>query len=309
MKKISVVSPCYNEEGNVKELYLEIKQILGDFKAYAHEIIFIDNASKDNTVKILKELAKDDKSLKIIVNSMNFGHLRSPYHGLLQAGGDAAILIASDFQDPPTLIRDFIKKWEEGFPVVIGVRKSNEEDPLILFRKLYYYLLNRCSKEKQIKNFTGFGLYDRKVVDLFKKLDDPYPYFRGLLTEFGFERAEVPFIQPSRKKGKTKNNFYTLYDLAILGFVHHSKIPLRISVLFGFLCSLFCMIVGLTYFVYKLLHWDTFSAGIAPLIIGFFFFASLQFIFIGVLGEYVMAVFDYSRKRPLVIEKERINFD
>lgn len=308
MKKISIVSPCYNEEDNVKELYLQIKQILGDFKAYIHEIIFIDNASNDNTVKVLKELAGNDESLKIIVNSRNFGHLRSPYHGFLQAGGDAAILIASDFQDPPALIRDFIKKWEEGFPVVIGVRKKSEGDSLVLFRKFYYYLINCCSEEKQIKNFTGFGLYDRKVIDFFKETEDPYPYLRGLLTEFGFERAEIPFVQPPRKKGKTKNNLYTLYDLAILGFVHHSKIPLRVSILFGFLCSFLCMIVSLSYFVYKLLYWNTFSVGMAPLIIGFFFFASLQFIFIGILGEYVMAIFDYSKKRPLVIEKERINF-
>ncbi len=188
------------------------------------------------------------------------------------------------------------------------MRKRSEGDSLILFRKFYYYLINRCSGEQQIKNFTGFGLYDRKVIDFFRKTEDPYPYFRGLLTEFGFERVEIPFIQQLRKKGKTKNNFYTLYDLAMLGFVHHSKIPLRISILFGFLCSLLCMVAGLTYFIYKLLHWDTFSAGIAPLIIGFFFFASLQFIFIGVLGEYVMAIFDYSKKRPLVVEKERINF-
>jgi glycosyltransferase involved in cell wall biosynthesis len=309
MKLISVVTPCYNEEENVEELCQKVKEVFQDLGSYAYEHIFIDNASKDNTVKLLKEIAKKDKNVKIIVNSRNFGPIRSPYYGLFQAGGDAVVLIAADFQEPPSLIKDFIKKWEEGFKIVVGVKSRSEENPIMFaVRKLYYDIIRKLSDEEQIKNFTGFGLYDKKVIDIFKRIEDPCPYFRGLIAETGFERAEIHFVQPRRKKGRSATTLYGMYSMAMLGFVNHSRIPLRIATFTGFILGIASLLIALAYFVYKLIFWKSFQVGMAPLVIGVFFFFSVQLFFIGILGEYIGAIHTQVKKRPLVVEKERINF-
>ncbi|MDP2946503.1 MAG: glycosyltransferase family 2 protein [Nanoarchaeota archaeon] len=310
MKLISVVTPCYNEEQNVEVLYHQVKDIFEKLPEYNYEHIFIDNSSTDRTVTILKGIAISDHHLKIIVNVRNFGHIRSPYHGILQSKGDAAIFLAADLQDPPSMIIDFINKWEEGYKIIIGTKtKSKENKLMFLIRKLFYNLISKISETDQIKNFTGFGLYDRKFIEILRSLDEPYPYFRGLITEFGFNRIEIPYTQPKREKGKTKNNFYTLYDMAMLGFVNHSKVPLRLASFIGFGVSLLSFFIALVYLVYKLLFWSSFSVGIAPLVIGIFFFGGVQLFFLGIIGEYIGAIFTQVKKRPLVIEKERINFD
>ena len=304
------MTPCYNEEENVRNVYEQVKQVFDVLENYTYEHIFIDNASKDGTVSILKEIAGKDKNVKIIVNARNFGHIRSPYHAILQAKGDAVISISADLQDPPLMIKDFIEKWEEGFKIVVGVKKGSEENPLMFgIRKLYYNLIERYAETEQIKNFTGFGLYDKEFVDILRKLDEPYPYFRGLITEMGFERAEIEFMQPKRKKGKSNNNFYTLYDMAMLGFVNHSKVPLRMATFVGFSVAILSLLVALSYFIYKLIFWQSFQLGMAPMVIGVFFFAAVQLFFIGIIGEYIGAIYTQVKNRPLVIEKERINFD
>lgn len=310
MNKISVVSGCYNEEGNVEEMSRQVKNIFKDLPQYTYEYIFIDNASEDRTVEILKGIARSDKNVKIIVNTRNFGHIRSPYYGILQAKGDAVIYICSDLQEPPVLIKDFIKKWESGYKVVVGVKSKSKENFLMFFiRNIYYKLLNFFSETRQIENFTGFGLYDRIVINKIREIDDPYPYFRGIISETGYDVATVEYNQPKRIKGVTKNNFYTLFDMAMLGFVTNSKLPLRLAIFIGFIFSVVCFFLGVTYLIYKLLFWDRFQLGIAPLVIGLFFFFSVQLLFIGILGEYIGAIYTQVRKRPLVIEKERINFD
>ncbi len=309
MKLISVISPCYNEEGNVELLYSKVKNVFNGLNEYAYEHIFIDNASTDNTVHILKAIAKGDKNLKIIVNSRNFGHIRSPFYGLLQSRGDAAIVLASDLQDPPEMIKDFIAKWEEGYKIVAGVKKQSKESKLMTaVRRLYYNLISSVSEINQVKSFTGFGLYDKKIVGILREINDPYPYFRGLICEIGFEICKIEYLQPVRKKGITKNNFYTLYDIAMLGIINHSKLPLRLATMLGFIAAFLSLLVATVYFVYKLIFWYNFSVGTAPIIIGLFFFSSVQLFFIGIIGEYIGSIHTQVLKRPLVIEKERINF-
>lgn len=310
MKLISILTPTYNEEDNVENIYRQVKNVLNDLPEYLYEHVFIDNASTDKTVDILKQIAKDDKNVRIIVNVRNFGHIRSPYHGMLQCKGDIVISIVADLQDPPEMIKKFIKKWEEGYKIVIGVKtKSKENKLMFLIRKIFYNIIIRISETEQIKNFTGFGLYDREFINILRSLDDPYPYFRGLITEIGFPKIEIPYTQPKREKGKTKNNFYTLYDNAMLGFVNHSKIPLRLASFIGFIVALLNILVALGYFIYKLIYWNRFELGLAPLVIGIFFFGGVQLFFLGIIGEYIGAIFTQVKKRPLVIEKERINFD
>ena len=310
MKLISVVTGCYNEEENVEELYRQVKEVFAGLPCYRYEHIFIDNASTDRTVSILKEIAKKDKNVKIIVNAKNFGHIRSPYHALLQAQGEAVISVVADLQDPPSMIGDFLKKWEEGYKIVIGIKKKSLENPfMFMIRKLYYNLIERIAETEHIKSFTGFGLYDKSFVDVLRRLDEPYPYFRGLVAELGQERFEIEYEQPKRKRGKTTNNFYTLYDMAMLGFVNHSKVPLRLASFSGFVCAFMSLLVAIGYFIYKLIFWSEFQLGVAPLVVGFFFFMSVQLFFIGMLGEYIGAIYTQAKKRPLVIEKERVNFD
>ena len=309
-KLISVVTPCYNEEENVENLYMQIKLIFDKMNSYSYEHIFIDNASKDKTVLILKEIAKRDKNVKIIVNTRNFGHIRSPYYAFFQASGDAVICIFADLQDSPSIINNFVTKWEEGFKIVVGVKRKSKENFIIFaIRKLYYILLNKYAETEQIKNFSGYGLYDRQFVDTLRTISDPYPYFRGLITEIGFDIAKVPYDQPKRKKGISKNSFYTLYDTAMLGFVNHSKVPLRLATFTGFAVSIFSFLSALVYFIYKLIFWDRFDVGIAPLVIGLFFFAAVQLFFVGMIGEYIGAIYTQVKNRPLVVVKERINFE
>ena len=310
MPLISVITPCFNEEENIRELSQRVKQVFDNLPNYTYEHIFIDNASKDKTVKILKEIATENPQVKIIVNTRNFGHVRSPMHAVFQAKGDAVIGIVADFQDPPELIPDFIKKWEEGYKIVIGV-KAKTEDSLLFYtiRKAYYKIIGQLSDVEMVQNFTGLGLYDKKVIDILRDIDDPYPYFRGLICDIGYERAVILYDQPARKRGITKNNFYTLYDLAMLGITNHSKVPLRLATMTGFAVAIISLLTALGYFFYKLIFWKSFSLGIAPLVIGLFFFSSVQLFFIGIIGEYIGSIHTQVLKRPLVIEKERINFD
>ncbi len=308
-KLISIVTACYNEEENVRELHERVLKEMLSLGDYCYEHIFIDNASTDRTVEILKEIAAHDRRVKIIVNARNFGHIRSPYHALLQAKGEAVISVVADLQDPPEMIADFIKKWEKGYKIVVGVKEKSEESPLFFaVRKLYYNLIGRLSEISLIKNFTGFGLYDRKVMDILRQIDDPYPYFRGLICDIGFERAEIPYVQPVRRRGFTKNNFYTLYDMAMLGITNHSKVPLRLATMTGFTMAFFSLFLAFGYLIYKLIFWNSFTVGVAPLVIGLFFFGSIQLFFIGVIGEYIGSIHTQVLKRPLVVEKERINF-
>lgn len=309
MKKISILTPCYNEEMNVELLYNRVTYEMSKLLEYDYEFIFIDNDSTDNTVNILKKLATLDERLKIIINIRNFGHIKSPFHGLLQCDGDAVITMASDLQDPPELIHNFIQKWEEGYKIVVGTKPKSKESFIMLFiRKIFYNLLKNISEISQIKNFTGFGLYDKSFIEILKKLDEPYPYFRGLVSELGYKITEIEFIQPERNAGKTNNNFYTLYDLAMLGFVSYSKIPLRLASFIGFTVSFLSFVTAIIYFFYKLSNWSAFQLGLAPLVIGIFFLGGIQLFFLGVIGEYISAIFTQVKKRPLVIEKERINF-
>jgi len=307
-KLISIVTPCFNEVENVDELYRRITAVMATLP-YNYEHIFIDNASTDATVSKIKNIALQDKRVKLIVNARNFGHIRSPYYGLLQSSGDACIVIASDLQDPPEMIVDFIAKWEEGYKTVLAVKPESEESIVMsMVRKSYYKFITRISEVPLVQNATGAGLFDRIVINIIKEINDPYPYFRGLLCEIGFPIATVPFKQPRRQRGITKNNFYTLYDLAMLGITNHSKIPLRLMAMGGFLLSLISLILAFGFLVAKIVLWDSFQLGTAPMLIGIFFFGAIQTFFIGVLGEYVATIHTHIRKLPLVVEIERVNF-
>lgn len=308
-KRISIVLPCFNEEENVGECYDRVLKVIAKFPSYDFEIIFIDNDSSDRTPDILRALAAADPRVKVILNARNFGHIRSPYYGMLQASGDAIAILATDLQEPPELIEPFIAHWEAGSKVVMAVRDSREETRIMaFFRGSYYRLLAKISDIKTVKNATGFGLYDRSVIDLMRSLGDPYPYFRGLVAEFGFKPALVAFHMPARKRGITKNNFYTLVDMAMLGMTNHSKVPLRLATMFGFAMSALSLFLSFGYFVAKLILWDHFQLGFAPVLIGFFFIASVQLFFVGIVGEYIGAIYTQVRRIPPVVEKERINF-
>lgn len=310
-KYISILTGCYNEEENVAELISAVDKVFKFFPQYDFEHVFIDNSSTDRTVEILREVAKTNKRVKIIINARNFGHIRSPFYGLLQCRGDAIISLVADFQDPPEMVRQFLEKWEEGYKIVIGVKTQSKENVLMYgVRKFFYNLLAKVSDSDAppVKNFTGFGLYDRDFINVLRGLEDPYPYFRGLITDLGFARYEIEYTQLRRKGGKTKNNFFTLYDMAMLGFVNHSKLPLRLSAFIGFVTSILSFFIALVYLIFKLVYWKSFELGMAPLVIGLFFFSSVQLFFIGIIGEYIGAIHTQVRKRPMVIEKERINF-
>ena len=309
-KIISIVTPCFNEEENVMEVYQQVKDIFAQIAGYRYEHIFIDNASTDKTVQILREIAKNDFNIKVIINSRNFGAARSPYHALLQSRGDATIVVMADLQDPPPIIKNLVKKWEEGYKLVLAVKEKSEESSIMFaIRQLYYNTYNKLSNIQIVTNYCGFGLYDKAIIDILRKLDDPYPDLRSLLGEIGFERAILMYVQPKRKRGKTKNNFYNLYDQAMLGITRDSIIPLRLASFIGFFVAALNLLVAAGYFIYKIIYWDNFQLGIAPLVIGIFFFGGVQLFFLGIIGEYIGAIFTQVKKRPLVIEKERINFD
>ena len=310
MKLISIVTACFNEEENVERLYESVKEVMMQkLNDYKYEHIFIDNASSDKTVSILKQIAQNDKNIKLIINSRNYGHMRSPVHGMFQASGDAIILIVADLQDPPEMIPQFVEKWEESNDIVLGIKESSKEGrAMFSLRKLYYKILSRLSEIEIFQNFTGFGLYDKKVMDSIKQLKDPYPFFRGMVAEVGFKVSKINYSQPIRQHGKTKNNFYTLYDIGILGIISHSKIPLRLAIFIGFLFGALSLIIGFAYFIAKLLYWDTMTLGFAPLIIMSSFMFSIMLFFIGIVGEYIGAIYTQTLNRPLVFEKERVNF-
>jgi glycosyltransferase involved in cell wall biosynthesis len=308
-RKISVIIPCLNEMDNVQPLHAQLRAIFERLGTYDYEVIFIDNASTDRTVEVLRAIAGADKNVKVIVNTRNFGHIRSPYHALMQCTGDACIAMAADFQDPPELVPEFIAKWEAGYKIAVGVKaKSDETFVMWIVRGIFYRILARLSDIRVIKNATGFGIYDRVVIESLRRIDDPYPYFRGLLADVGFEAVQLPYHQPVRKRGLTKNNFYTLYDLAMLGITNHSKVPLRLATIFGFVMAIASLTLAIGYLVAKLIWWDRFQLGMAPILVGVFFFSSIQLFFTGVIGEYVGAIHTQVQKRPLVVEKERINF-
>jgi glycosyltransferase involved in cell wall biosynthesis len=309
MKTISIVTACFNEQESVENLCQRIKAAMTRLPNYDYEHILIDNHSTDNTVECIKAIAETDKKVKLIVNARNFGAIRSGYHGFLQGKGDCVIPMAADLQDPPELIPDLVEKWEQGYKVVLLVKPESKEGWMMsAIRRMYYKFSDSISDVPLVRNATGAGLYDKRAVDVLRSIDDPYPYFRGLVSEIGFPIATVEFVQPKREQGVTKNNFYTLYDLAMLGITKHSKVPLRLLTMSGFLLSILSVLTMLFYLGMKLIYWDSFSMGTAPVLIGMFFFASVQLFFMGMLGEYIGSIHTHVRKLPLVVELERVNF-
>jgi len=310
MKTISIVTPCYNEENNISDVYLCIKQLFTQLENYNYEHLFIDNASTDRTVEILKEIATKDANVKIIINCRNFGTVRSIYYGLLQASGDAVMYLAADLQEPPELIPEFIKKWEEGYKVVKGIKTSSKENFLMyLLRSVYYYLMRKISDTEVTSHFTGFGLYDKQVIEVLREINDPYPYFRGLLEELGFSNTKIPYQQQQRKRGKSSYSLYRYFDEAMLGITSHSRIPLRLATILGMIMSFISLLVAIGYIIAKLLFWQAFPLGTATVAVGLFLLASIQLFFIGIIGEYIGLIHMRMLKRPLVLERERINFE
>ena len=308
MKKISIVTPTYNEEENIELLCEKIKNEFVQLK-YEYEHIVIDNNSTDNTIPILRRICENDKNVKVIINNKNYGHINSPFYGILQSSGDATILFASDFQDPIELIPKLINEWENNQKIVLLQKRTSEENILMKnIRKIYYRLLTRVSENKLTIDTTGSGIFDKSVIEIFKNLKEPLPYLRGLVSEIEENIALVQFDQPKRKHGKTKNNFMSLIDMAMLGFVKHSKMPLRLMIIVGFIVSALSFFVSIIFLFYKLFFWDSFDLGIAPIVIGFFFISSIQIMLLGLVGEYISVTLSHARSLPLVIEKERINF-
>lgn len=306
---LSIVTPCYNEEENVDELYTQVKAAIADQAKYEFELIFIDNHSQDGTVAKLKKLAEKDPMVKIIVNTRNFGHIRSPYYGILQSRGAATIYLASDLQDPPELIPEFIRYWEEGYKLIMATKPVSKGVAWVhALRKAYCRFLDGISDISLVADSTGFGLYDREVLNQLRQINDPYPFLRGLICELGYEIKTIPFVQPRRLRGISKNNLYTLYDIAMLGIVSHSKVPIRIAAFAGFALGMLSVIAAIVFLILKLLYWDSFPMGIAPVIIALFFLFGIQLMFIGILGEYIGSIHSYLQRRPVVVEKERINF-
>lgn len=309
-KRISVVIPTYNEEANVVPLAECIVKIMEkELPQYSYEIIFIDNHSKDQTQRLLRKLCEKNRNIKAIFNARNFGQARSPVYGMKQAYGDCVIRMCADFQDPPEMIVKFIREWEQGHKIVIGIKEaSKEKKAMFKIRGLYYKLIRKITDIDHIEQFTGFGLYDKKFVDVVRKLHDSMPYLRGIIAELGFDYKTIPYIQPKRKAGKSKNNFYSLYDYAMIGITSYSKVVMRLATFLGFCVAGLSVVSGFVYLILKLLYWDRFSAGIAPLLIGMFFLGALQLFFIGFLGEYVLSINTRVLDRPLVVEEERLNF-
>ena len=311
MKTISIVVPCYNEEENVIPLSRAITALFEkELADYRYELIFIDNDSRDRTRELLRGLCQSDPDIKAIFNAKNFGQFNSPYYAMLQTSGDCTILMAADFQDPVEMIPQYVREWESGYKIVIGIKKSSQENKFMYWlRGCYYKLIKKLSDVEQIEQFTGFGLYDAKFIQVLRGLNDPTPFLRGIVAELGFKRKEIPYEQPLRRAGKTSNNFYRLYDAAMLSITSYTKVGLRLATIFGSICAGLSMVVALVYLVMKLIWWDRFPAGMAPMLIGMLFLGSIQIFFIGLLGEYIMSINQRVMKRPLVIEEERLNFD
>lgn len=311
MKKISVILPTYNEEDNVIPLSKEIVNIFNnELNNYDYEIIFTDNNSIDSTREKIISLCQENKNIKAIFNAKNFGQFRSPFNAMINANGDCVILMVSDFQDPPKIIVDFVREWESGYKIVIGIKNKSKENLIMRFiRTLYYKLMKYISDIESIEHFTGTGLYDKSFIKTISVLDDPDPYIRGIVSELGYKIKKINYEKQNRKAGKSKNNFFTLYNIAMISITNYSKIVLRLATMIGFLFSFLSFIFGLIYFIYKIIYWHSFNVGIAPLILGVFFIGSVQLFFIGLLGEYILNINTRVMKRPLVIEEKRINFD
>ncbi len=308
MMTISIVTACYNEEENVEVLIARVREVMLTLPQYSYEHLFIDNSSEDATVAILKRMAAEDSRIKIIVNARNFGHIRSPIHALFQAKGDAIISLVADLQDPPEMIPTLVKEWEAGAMMVLCIKRTSEEPGLMFWlRKQYYRIAESLSSIETFQNFTGFGLYDRRVMEIAKSFGDSYPYFRGMIAEIGLPHKKILYDQPNRKFGITKNNWYTLYDMGMLGIINHSRVPLRLAIFTGFAGALTSFAIAFVYLLLKLILWNTFSFGLAPMLIGVFFIASIQLLFLGILGEYVGAIYTQVQKRPYVTELERVN--
>jgi glycosyltransferase involved in cell wall biosynthesis len=306
--RVSVVTPCFNEEGNLKELIARVRAVMAELDV-TYEHLVIDNASTDSSLTILKEEAALDPNIHVIVNASNFGHIKSPFHGLMQSQGECAILLSSDLQDPPELITELLARWQNGAKVVLLVKANTEErGPKAWGRRLYYQILGKFSDSRSIPNATGAGAYDATVINYLRELNDPYPYLRGLVAESGYPIETISFYQPLRKAGKTSNNLFSLYDIAMLGFTTHSRTPLRLVAVIGFVMAALSLLVGLIYFIRKLTAWDSFELGLAPLAIGLFFLGAIQLIALGVIGEYIGNIFLRVRGLPLVVESERVNF-
>ena len=310
-KTISIIVPTYNEEENVVLMYEALKNIfVKELKKYDYEILFIDNKSQDKTRPLIRKICAKDKNVKAIFNAQNFGQFNSPYYGLISTTGDCTIMVAADFQDPVEMIPKFVKEWEKGYKIVIGIKNKSEESKLVYaLRSLYYKMIKKFSEVEQIEHFTGFGLYDKEFIKVLQDLDDPDPYLRGIVAELGFERKEIPFTQPKRQRGKSSNNWYRLYDAAMLGITSYTKIGLRLATIVGFIISFFSIIIALVYLVLKLCNWNSFQAGIAPILIGVFLLGGMQIFFIGFLGEYILNINQRIMHRPLVVVEERLNFE
>lgn len=309
MKKISVLVPCYNEQENVNAISEAIINELKKLDKYDYELVFIDNCSKDNTRNLIIDLCKKNKKIKAIFNCKNFGQFNSPYYGMLQTTGDCTILICADFQDPVEMIPQFVKEWENGYKIVIGIKNKSKENKLMYFlRSCYYKLIAKMSETEMIQHFTGFGLYDKEFIKVLKDLDDPKPFLRGIVAELGYERKEITYEQPKRRAGETHNNFYTLYDAAMLSFTSYTKAGLRLATFIGAIISAVSFIIGIIYLILKLIYWERYAAGTTPILIGMFFLGAIQLFFIGFLGEYILSMNSRIMKRPLVVEEKRINF-
>ena len=310
-KKISVMIPCYNEELKARPIYEAVRdEFKKSLPEYDYEILFIDNKSKDNTREIIRGICREDKNVKAIFNIRNFGQFNSPYYGLMQTTGDASIILCADFQDPVEMIPQFVREWENGYKVVIGRKTRSQENKLIYFlRGCYYKLIRKMSSVEMIEQFTGFGLYDKSFLNVLRDLNDPIPFIRGLVAELGPERKEIEYTQPQRRAGKTSNNFYSLFDAAMLSFTSYTKVGMRVAEFAGFGIALLSFAIGLFYLIAKLLYWDSFTAGYAPTMIAIFFMGGVQLAFMGFLGEYILAINERVKNRPLVIEECRLNFD
>lgn len=311
MKKISVVIPCYNEEANVVQIS---EAVIGLFReqlsAYDYELLLIDNDSQDRTRELIRGLCAGNRKIRAIFNAKNFGQFNSPYYALLQTSGDASVLMAADFQDPPEMIVKYVQAWEEGYKIAIGIKTGSRENPFMYWlRSCYYKWIKRLSNVDQIEHFTGFGLYDRAFINVLRQLDDPTPFLRGIVAELGFRRKEIPYTQPKRRAGKTSNNFYSLYDAAMLSVTSYTKFGLRIATFIGAITMAVSLVFAVYYLVMKLMYWNRFQAGQAPLLIGLLFIGAVIIFFIGMMGEYVLTINQRVMKRPLVVEEERLNFD
>ena len=311
MKKVSVLIPCYNEEENVRPMSEAIVDLFENrLTQYDYELLFIDNDSSDQTRPILRDICKNNKHIKAIFNAKNFGQFNSPYYGILQTTGDCTISMVCDFQDPIELIPQYLEAWEEGYKIVIGIKTSSKENPIMYhLRSVYYKMIKKFSDVEQIEHFTGSGLYDKDFVQVLRDLKDPTPFLRGIVAELGYKRKEIPYEQPQRRAGKTHNNFLRLYDAAMLSFTSYTKIGLRMATFLGMGCGAVSAVIGLVYLIMKLVLWDKFAAGMAPVLIGMFFLGSVQLFFLGFIGEYILSINQRVMNRPLVIEEERINFE